>query len=519
MVAATARGIKVTQSVVVRVTNMDEAGEIELTPAAPTVGKPVMAELSAGDVVQAQTVTWLWSSNEETTCDETTSFERSDRIAGATSDTYTPMAAECLRVTARYTDGHGGNKSVMKTVTVGARTSNVPMFTEDDPIIRSVNENAAVGTDVGAADAPDTPDPVAVTDADSGDTPTYTIVSVDPSSGTARFSIYNDAQLQTEEMLDHEEQASYMLEVKATDSTGNSAMVTVTVKVNDVNEEPEIIFGNLVISGDARTSFAENGRGADGSYTVVGADASSASWSLEGADSGDCMTEGSGMSVMLKFGSLPDYESPVDSNTDNIYMVTLKATDSEGNMATKSVAVMVTNVNEVGTVTLSPMSPMVGSELTATLYDPDGVTENSVTWQWSTTMDRLFKDIDMTTLMTYTPVEADVGYYLRATASYTGGEGAGKMTTTSMVTAGHPLLVEYDANNNGRIDRDEAITALRSYRAGEASRSDAIIPFRRDNCAPTLPRQLRLRNSPSFAGKKIPILEHRLTESKGVELM
>ena len=161
--------------------------------------------------------------------------------------------------------------------------------------------------------------------------------------------------------------------------------------------------------------------------------------------------------------------------------MTLRATASEGDMATKGVTVMATNVNEVGTVTLSPMSPMVGSELTATLSDPDGVTENSGTLQWarSRTMDGPLTDIDMATLMTYTPVEADVDDYLRATDSYTDGEGAGKMaTTTSMVTAGAPLLVEYDANNNGRIDRDEANTALRSYRAGEASRSDAIAVLR-----------------------------------------
>ena len=52
-VAATSRGLKATQSVVVRVTNMNEDGEIELTPAAPTVGMPVMAELSDEDVVQS----------------------------------------------------------------------------------------------------------------------------------------------------------------------------------------------------------------------------------------------------------------------------------------------------------------------------------------------------------------------------------------------------------------------------------------------------------------------------------
>ena len=52
-VAATDRGLKTTQSVVVRVTNMNEPGMIELTPDAPTVGKPVMAELSDDDIVQA----------------------------------------------------------------------------------------------------------------------------------------------------------------------------------------------------------------------------------------------------------------------------------------------------------------------------------------------------------------------------------------------------------------------------------------------------------------------------------
>ena len=65
-----------------------------------------MAELSDEDVVQAQTVTWLWSSNSNGgDCDENTAstiFARGDMIAGATSDTYTPTAAECLRVTARY---------------------------------------------------------------------------------------------------------------------------------------------------------------------------------------------------------------------------------------------------------------------------------------------------------------------------------------------------------------------------------------------------------------------------------
>ena len=38
MVVATDRGLKATRSVVVRVTNVNEPGKIELTPEAPTVG-------------------------------------------------------------------------------------------------------------------------------------------------------------------------------------------------------------------------------------------------------------------------------------------------------------------------------------------------------------------------------------------------------------------------------------------------------------------------------------------------
>ena len=469
-VAATDRGFKTTQSVVVRVTNMEEAGEIELTPEAPSVGKPVMAELSDEDVVQARTVTWLWSSKEDNACNETTTFERGDRIAGATTDTYTPTAPECLRATARYTDGHGGNKNAMVTVAVVARENNVPMFAEDDPIIRSVNENVAAGMDVGSVANPANPSPVTATDADTDDNPpdtlTYTIVSVTPSSGTARFSIDNTGQLQTEEMLDHEEQASYMLQVKATDSTSNSAMVTVTVMVNDVNENPEIIVGNLQISGLANVSLAEDRMTTVGNYTAVGADASSASWTLEGDDIGEFMIEGSpGMSVMLKFKTSPDYEAPANAN--NMYMVTLKATDSEGNMAMKPVTVMVTNMDEMGTLVLSSTTPSVDAELTATLTDLDGMVSGE-TWMWYKSMDGTRNEtvIANATSMSYTPVADDAGYYLKVTVTYTDGEGSGKMKeemTAAAVTAGDPLLAEYDPDGDGMIEEADMRQAVANF--------------------------------------------------------
>ena len=357
-VAATDRGFKATRSVVVRVTNVNEDGEIELTPEEPTVGMPVMAKLTDDDVAQARTVTWLWSSSDAgDNCDDARTFGRGDRIAGATSDTYTPMAAECLRVTARYTDGHGGNKNAMETVTVGARESNMPVFGEDDPIIRSVDENKEVGTDVGSVETPGSASPVAATDADAGETDqlTYTIVSVVPASGAARFSIDNEGQIMTEEMLDHEEQASYMLEVKASDPSGNSAMVTVTVNVNDVNENPKIIARGLVIGGMRSVRYPENGTDAVATYTASGPMSDRTSWSLDGDDAGlfsIVRTDGT-----LSFKNPPDYEDPMDMGMDNMYMVTVKADDGTY-MDTHDVMVTVTNDPMDDPVTVPPVDTL-----------------------------------------------------------------------------------------------------------------------------------------------------------------
>ena len=79
---------------------------------------------------------------------------------------------------------------------------------------------------------------------------------------------------------------------------------------------------------------------------------------------------------------VPNYESPGDSNRNNVYEVTVVVTDSKGNSDEQDVTVKVTNVEEHGTVTLSTLQPRVDVPVTATLADPDNVTVSSVSWQW-----------------------------------------------------------------------------------------------------------------------------------------
>ena len=70
--------------------------------------------------------------------------------------------------------------------------------------------------------------------------------------------------------------------------------------------------------------------------------------------------------IMVGDGTVLDYEARPG------YTVGVNASNDSGATAMITVAVMVTNVDEEGTVTLSSEEPTVDSELTATLTDPDG---------------------------------------------------------------------------------------------------------------------------------------------------
>ena len=117
-----------------------------------------------------------------------------------------------------------------------------------------------------------------------------------------------------------------------------------------------------------------------------------------------------------------DYETGPNS-----YIVTVDATDPSGLYDTIEVTITVNNVDEPGTVTLSSLQPHVSFQLTATLDDPDNVS-GSETWSWERSQNgnSSWTLISGETSATYTPVAADVGDYLRATASYDDGEGSGK---------------------------------------------------------------------------------------------
>ena len=112
-----------------------------------------------------------------------------------------------------------------------------------------------------------------------------------------------------------------------------------------------------------------------------------------------------GIGRRLHFKSKPDFENPMDADGDNVYVVRITVRDEAGLEGQKTVRITVLNVDETGTLSLSPEQPDSGMPLVATVNDPDSPNGVVVTdWEWeasTTTVDRTqtaqWYDVDNTT--------------------------------------------------------------------------------------------------------------------------
>ena len=281
---------------------------------------------------------------------------------------------------------------------------------------RSVAENTAAGTDIGA--------PVTIPGAS---TATYTLGGTDAAS----FDIVAaTGQLQTKDALDYETKAGYEVTVTATDTDG-SVSTTVAIEVSNVIEL-------TTFSGPTMVTFAENGatRVATFSYSSD-EDRDGIEWVMGGVDRGLFSLDNP--SGALRFLQAPDFENPLDvgppgRGTDNSYELKLVAwARDNGSIFTDEVdvKVTVTDVDEAGLISLSNVRPRKDSALIATLNDPDGVTPGTEVWQWERNSGREgWTAISGATTASYTPTAADGDRYLRVTVTYSDRLGAGHTAET-----------------------------------------------------------------------------------------
>ena len=130
------------------------------------------------------------------------------------------------------------------------------------------------------------------------------------------------------------DKTEYIIEVTDTDAEVAVGPVRVTITVMNVNEAPSAPMeqrGGLSVTGRENVMFDEilaDDTSPDlmvGTYRGIGVDAANARWSLTGPDMGDFSIDRSTGEVT--FRAAPNYEMPMDADTDNRYQITVVAND------------------------------------------------------------------------------------------------------------------------------------------------------------------------------------------------
>ena len=453
------------KTVTLTVENVDEPGTITVDRKGRyiPVGSTVTATLNEDGTTSS--VEWKWTANGE--------------VVGTNSTSYTPQAGDhnkTLRVeVVEYTEGNEGGKSI-RPITVGTVKDESNEAPEDGNTGRMVDENARVGTSLGAS--------IQTTDP-NGDSLTYTV-------DNPNFSISSSGQLRTAAILNHEAlpDGEVDVPVTATDPYGNTGTITVTVTVDDVNEAP------MITTGITRRDHAENTAtdDTDGLITTYvasdideGDDVADLAWTVEGDDA--AMFDMGESNGTLRFKDSPNFEMPMDRNKDNVYKVTVVVSDDGDPKLTdkRQVEITVTDMAEPGMVMLSAVQPKVGIDLKASLTDPDNVTsanakgtiEDGVKWQWwrTTANDAgtapVFPDTGGATAWekitdaktdTYKPIVADAagtdGKWLVAQATYTDRRGPGQ---TMHQASANAVIINRDNMAPVFKENDREITETTRY--------------------------------------------------------
>jgi hypothetical protein len=155
---------------------------------------------------------------------------------------------------------------------------------------------------------------------------------------------------------------TYIVVFRALDSASNAGYETVTVSVTNVNEAPSISTnGSLATHTISQT---ENGSAVT-TYSGTDVDAGTTlAWSISGTDAADfSINSGTGV---LAFALNPDFEAPLDSDTNNSYV--LIVTLSDGSLTdTQTVTISITNANESAQISIPTVSGTVNKGVTKTV--------------------------------------------------------------------------------------------------------------------------------------------------------
>ena len=341
--------------VLVTVRDLDEKETVTLSSPPGTMIQAQVeatATMSESDCC-VRNVRWRWSHS---------SNGRTDRVhisganvstttsSGEFISTFTPsveLQGRFLHATAFYIDKGGPGKVAFgvspRPIAGPPPPNSAPCSPPPRPDSGRWTKTVLPGTTIGA--------PVAAFDLNAGDATVnddlaYSLsgsdaasFTIDPTTG--RILLGPDVE------LDYETRRTYRVTVRVTDgrdrngADDNDAIddrINVTINVTDVNEAP-------VVSGDTEPSIRENANRAVATYTGRDPERDNVTWSVEGVNADDFWISDRGQ---LYFLVPPSFEDEATRT------VSVTATDPGGESGSQSVTVTVEDVEEPGTVTITP---------------------------------------------------------------------------------------------------------------------------------------------------------------------
>ena len=245
------------------------------------------------------------------------------------------------------------------------------------------------------------------------------------------FTINDGGELTFRNPPDHERPADsgrdnvYEVTVRASDGRYYGTL-DVVVTVEAVDEAPEF-------QRNTQDSFVypENGSSAIYTYRATDPEGSDVTWGLSGTDRGAFSIDKTGV---LTFNSPPDYEDPADTDHNNVYELTVEASDGfleQPNNTPLEVTVTVTNLTDARAVIRG--TAQVGRTLTAeTSGIPDKDRRDKVDFSYQWLGDDT--DVEGATDQTYEITERDEGKTIKVRVKFTGNAGE-EETLTSAATA------------------------------------------------------------------------------------
>ena len=407
--------------------NVTDVNEPPAAPAAPTV--------SANSTTPATKIDVSWTAPTMTGKPAITDYDVQYRKVGDASwSSHTFSGTGTSTSISGLTEGKSYEVQVQATNDEGdsAWSASGSAITDANAVSRSVAENSAANTNVGAAvTATSNPNNYTFTHALSGtDAGKFTIES---SSGQIK--------VKTGTSLDYETKTSYSVIVTATaavaqvqseslvpNAPGNYK-IPVTINVTNVNEGPEFS------AATATRSIAENSAANAnvGAVVTAGADpeGDTLTYSLTGTDASKFDIGSTTGQITVASGTSLDYEAKT-SYSVTVNVTDKKAADGTANTAIDDTIAVTVNVTDVNEPPAAPAAPTVSANTTTP------TTKIDVSWTAPT--------------MTGKPAisDYDVQYRLTGAGSWTSHSftGTGTSTSISSLTKGKTYEVQVQATND-----------------------------------------------------------------------